>query len=103
MASKPPSAEIRKPSNETLVNLFKKAVADDKPVLFDYWTGSLEKTVAIGVREYQGTKERILVRSEEEYTSPIANIFRSGTELIIVTENSIYVVDSSIEVKRVYG
>jgi len=97
------SAEIRKPSSETLVNLFKKAVADDKPVLFDYWVGSLEKSVAIGVREYNGNKERILVRSEEEYTSPISNIFRSGTELIIVTENSIYVVDAGIEVKRVYG
>ena len=99
----PVSNEMRKPTNETLVNMFKKAVSDDKPVLFDYWNGSLDKTVAIGVRESNGQKERILVRSEEEYTSPISNIFRSGTEFIIVTENSIYVVDSGIEVKKIYS
>jgi hypothetical protein len=97
------NTELRKPSNDTLVNIFKKAVADDKPVMFDYWVGSLEKKVSIGVREQGNTKERILVRSEDEYTSPIANIFRSGTEFIIVTENSIYVVDAGIEVKRIYS
>ena len=100
MASKP---ETRNPSNETFLNIFKKSVTDDKPVLFDYWAGSLEKKVSIGVRENGGTKERILVRSEDEYTSPISNIFRSGQEFIIVTENSIYVVDAGIEVKKIFS
>jgi len=101
--------ELRSPSNETLINIFKKSITDDKPVMFDYWEGSLEKKVSIGVREMvgggggsNGGKERILVRSEEEYTSPISNIFRSGKEFIIVTENSIYVVDAGIEVKRIH-
>jgi len=92
---------IREPSAATMTNIFKKALSDDKPIMFDYWVGSLEKTVAIGVRDYNGAKERILVRNEEEYTSPISNIFRSGNEFIIVTENSIYVVDSGIKVKSI--
>jgi len=92
---------IREPSSATFLNIFKKALSDDKPILFDYWVGSLEKSVAIGVRDYNGTKERILVRNEEEYTSPISNIFRSGGEFIIVTENSIYVVDAGIKVKSI--
>jgi hypothetical protein len=104
MLTQTTSSEIRKPSVETLTNIFKKSVADDKPVMFDYWAGSLEKSVSIGVREYgNNKKERILVRNEEEYTSPISNIFRSGNEFIIVTENSIYVVDSGIEVKRIFS
>jgi hypothetical protein len=102
MATQVQTPELRRPSNESLINLFKKSIADDKPVLFDYWAGSLEKSVSIGVREANGTKERILVRSEDEYTSPISNIFRSGTEFIIVTENSIYVVDAGIAVKRIF-
>jgi hypothetical protein len=92
---------IREPSPATMTNIFKKALSDDKPIMFDYWVGSLEKTVAIGVRDYNGAKERILVRNEEEYTSPISNIFRSNNEFIIVTENSIYVVDSGIKVKSI--
>ena len=102
MATTQTKTELRAPSNETLVNIFKKAITDDKPILFDYWEGSLEKKVSIGIRENGTSKERILVRSADEYTSPISNIFRSGNEFIIVTENSIYVVDHAIEAKRIH-
>lgn len=101
------SAETKMPSQTTFANLFKKAIMDDKPVLFDYWVSSLDKTVSIGVRQIPGvsgapaTTEKILVRSEEEYTSPIQNIFRSGNEFVVVTENSIYVVDSGIPIKKI--
>jgi hypothetical protein len=66
--------------------------------MFDYWTNSLEKTVLIGVKENQ---EKLLVKSEEEYTSPIAKIYKVGTEYIVVTENSIYIVDVAIPTKRI--
>lgn len=107
MSSIVETQETKMPSQATFVNLFKKAVMDDKPVLFDYWVSSLDKTVSIGVRQIPGasgapaTTEKILVRSEEEYTSPIQNIFKSGNEFVIVTENSIYVVDSGIPVKKI--
>jgi len=97
MSSTTPS--VRNPSQTTLVNLFKKSLSDDKPILFDYWVGSLEKKCAIGVKN-EG-KVKILVRSEEEYTSPIVNIFKSETEFIVITENSIYVVDAAIPVKKI--
>jgi hypothetical protein len=66
----------------------------------DYWTNSLEKTVLIGVKDDE-TKEKILVRSEEEYTSPISKIYKVGSEYIIMTENSIYIVDVNIPTKRI--
>ena len=89
---------FRLPEMTTLQHAVKLAVVDDKPIMMDYWTNSLEKTVLIGVKD---TKEKLLVKSEEEYTSPISKIFKVGKEYIIVTENSIYLVDVEIPTKRI--
>jgi hypothetical protein len=66
--------------------------------MMDYWTNSLDKSVLIGVKE---NKEKLLVKSEEEYTSPISKIYKVGKEYIIITENSIYIVDVEIPTKRI--
>jgi hypothetical protein len=88
----------RLPDIKTLQNAAKLSIVEDKPILLDYWAGSLEKKVLIGVKENQ---EKLLVKSEEEYTSPIAKIFKVGTEYIVMTENSIYIVDVAIPTKRI--
>jgi len=88
----------RLPENNTLQHAAKLSIVEDKPIMFDYWTSSLEKTVLIGVKD---SNEKLLVKSEEEYTSPIAKIYKVGTEFIIVTENSIYIVDVAIPTKRI--
>jgi hypothetical protein len=88
----------RLPENTTLQHVAKLSIMDDKPIMFDYWTSSLDKQVIIGVKDNQ---EKLLVKSEEEYTSPIAKIYKVATEYIIVTENSIYIVDSGIATKRI--
>jgi hypothetical protein len=88
----------RLPENNTLQHAAKLSIVEDKPIMFDYWTNSLDKTVLIGVKENQ---EKLLVKSEEEYTSPIAKIYKTGTEYIVVTENSIYIVDVAIPTKRI--
>jgi hypothetical protein len=93
-------SSYRFPSSKTLQHAVRLSIIDDKPIMVDYWTGSLDKTVLIGVRD-DDTKEKILVRSEEEYTSPISKIFKIEQEYIIVTENSIYVVDVGIPTKRI--
>ena len=83
---------------KTLQHASKLAIVDDKPIMLDYWNDSLEKTVLIGVKENQ---EKLLVKSEEEYTSPIVKIYKTGSEYIIATENSIYLVDVEIPTKRI--
>jgi hypothetical protein len=88
----------RLPENTTLQHATKLAIVEDKPIMMDYWTNSLDKTVLIGVKD---NKEKLLVKSEEEYTSPIAKIFKVGKEYIIMTENSIYIVDVEIPTKRI--
>ena len=93
-----PSTTYKLPSDTTLKHLSKLAILQDKPIMYDYWTTSCDKEVIIGIRE-EG--EKLLVKSEEEYTSPISKIYKIESEYIIVTENSIYVVSSDIENKRI--
>lgn len=88
----------RLPENNTLQHAAKLAIVEDKPIMMDYWTNSLDKTVLIGVKDNQ---EKLLVKSEEEYTSPVSKIYKVGKEYIIITENSIYLVDVEIPTKRI--
>jgi hypothetical protein len=88
----------RLPENTTLQHAAKLSIVEDKPIMLDYWTPSLDKTVLIGVMD---NKEKLLVKSEEEYTSPISKIFKVGKEYIVITENSIYLVDVEIPTKRI--
>jgi hypothetical protein len=92
------SPEYRLPTQKTFEHASKIAIVEDKPIMLDYWVGSIEKTVIIGVNE---AKEKMLVRNEEEYTSPISKIFKVNTEYIIITENSIYLVDTGIPTRRI--
>ena len=87
------------PGNQCLTHACKLAIVDDKPIMLDYWTDSLDKKALIGVRE--GSGEKLLVKSAEEYTSPIAKFYKSMTEFIIITENSIYIVASDIPTRKI--
>lgn len=93
------NATYRLPSETTLQNATKLSIVEDKPIMFDYWTDSLDKKALIGVRE--GTNEKLLVKSAEEYTSPIAKFYKSMTEYIVITENSIYIVASDIPTRKI--
>ena len=86
------------PSNACLQHCIKIAVVDDKPIMMDYWTNSHENNVLIGVRE---NGEKLLVKSEDEYTSPVAKFYKSGQEYIVITENSIYIVSSEIPTRKI--
>jgi len=88
----------RLPEHNTMQHAAKLAIVEDKPILLDYWTNSLDKTVLIGIKENQ---EKLLVKNEEEYTSPISKIFKVGKEFIVITENSIYIVDVEIPKKMI--
>jgi hypothetical protein len=88
----------RLPSDVTLQHAAKLSIVDDKPILLDYWTSSLEKKALVGVRD---NGEKLLVKSEEEYTSTIAKFYKSGNEYIIITENSIYIVSNEIPTRKI--
>ena len=88
----------RLPSDATLKYAAKLGIVEDKPIMLDYWTASLDKKALVGSKE---SGEKLLVKSEDEYTSSIAKFYKSGTEYIVITENSIYIVSSEIPTRRI--
>ena len=92
------NSSYRLPSDTSLQHASKLAIVEDKPIMLDYWTASVDKKALVGVRE---SGEKLLVKSAEEYTSPIAKFYKSGTEYIIITENSIYLVSSDIPTRKI--
>jgi len=87
------------PSATVMAQAAKIAIEQDRPIYLDYYQDSIAKKCCIGVR---GT-EKMLVKSDTEYTSPIASIMRIKEEAtyIVLTENSLYVVSADIPVKRI--
>ena len=98
MSNQVEAQQYPSPSTECLQHACKLAIVDDRPIMMDYWTSSHDNNVLIGVRE---GGEKLLVKSEDEYTSPIAKIFKVGNEYIILTENSLYIVNANISTKRI--
>jgi hypothetical protein len=93
-----PSFNYRLPSDITMKHATKLSIVDDKPIMMDYWTASLDKKALIGAKE---NGEKLLVKSEDEYTSSIGKFYKSGTEYIVITENSIYVVSNEIPTRKI--
>ena len=95
-----PTAELayRLPADVTLKHAAKLSIVEDKPILLDYWTASLDKKALIGAKD---TNEKLLVKSEDEYTSSISKFYKTGTEYIVITENSIYIVSADIPTRKI--
>lgn len=87
------------PSATVMAQAAKIAIEQDRPIYLDYYNDSLDKKCCIGV---QGTT-KFLVKSDSEYTSPIASIMRLKEEkaFLVMTENSLYIVSADIAVKRI--
>lgn len=94
------SEEQQLPSLKTLQHASKIAILEDKPILLDYWSDSFSNNALIGVKQTED-QEKILIKNEEEYTSPISKIFKTGDEFLIITENSIYLVSNQIPMKKI--
>jgi hypothetical protein len=92
------SFNYRLPSDVTMKHAAKLSIVEDKPIMFDYWASSLDKKALIGAKE---NGEKLLVKSEDEYTSTISKFYKSGSEFIIITENSIYIVSNDIPTRKI--
>jgi hypothetical protein len=92
------ASNYRLPNELTLKHVTKLAIVEDKPIMMDYWSASLDKKALVGVKD---SGEKLLVKSEDEYTSPISKFYKSATEYIIITENSIYLVSADIPTRKI--
>jgi hypothetical protein len=94
---------VEVPNEKVLAHAAKIAMEQDKPLMFDYYMDTRAGGTAF-LGEDKDTKERILVKNPEEYTSPVKNMFKKFHEkdkplfdYIIVTENSVYIVSGSMK------
>lgn len=97
-SSSAPQQEIL-PHATTLLHAARLGIQQDKPIQLDYYVESATNKAFIG--EDPETKEKMLVKSNEEFTSLIGKIYKVSEDFIILTENSIYIVSGKIQKRRI--
>ena len=89
------------PGAATLLQASKIAINEDRAIMLDYYRQTANGTAFLG--EDPTTKERILVKSKEEFTSLIKKLYKVNEcdDFIILTENSLYIVSGKIQKRKV--
>ena len=98
-ASASASVSLSAPTPQTLVQAAKLAMEQDRAIMLDYYVDTAQGKAFLG--EDGATKERVLVKSKEEFTSLIKKLYKVGEDFIVLTENSLYVVSGKIQKRTV--
>jgi hypothetical protein len=93
------SLETPLPSAQVLLQAAKLAQQLDRPIQLDYYAETFSGKAVIG--EDQETKEKLLVKSNEEYTSLVQKIYKVAEDYLILTENSIYIVSGKVQKRKI--
>jgi hypothetical protein len=94
-----PASQDSLPHATALLQAAKLAIQQDRPIQLDYYVESTTNKAFIG--EDPETKEKMLVKSNNEFTSLIGKIYKVQEDFLILTENSIYIVSSKIQKRRI--
>ena len=87
------------PSATTLLQASKLAIQMDCPIQLDYYVDSTTGKAFIG--EDNESKDKVLVKSKDEFTSLIQKFYKVGNDFLILTENSIYIISGKVQKKRI--
>jgi hypothetical protein len=87
------------PCQAILVQSAKFAIEQDRPVLFDYYVDTATNKACM--MEDTESKNKILFKSRDEYTSYVQKVYKVADDYMILTENSIYIVSGKITKRRV--
>jgi hypothetical protein len=95
------------PNATCLIQAARIAIQQDKPIQLDYFTETGNGAAYIG--EDGTTKERVLFKSKDAFTSFIQKLYKvpatqaadSPYDYIILTENSLYIVSGKIQKRKV--
>jgi len=97
-AAAPKAADIV-PTATALVQAARLGIQQDKPIQLDYYVDSAQGKAFLG--EDAETKERVLIKSKEEFTSLVQKIYKVDEDILILTENSIYLVNGKIQKRKI--
>jgi len=87
------------PSAQTLSHAARIAIQQDKAIMLDYYMDTLNGKAFMG--EDTDTKEKLLIKSNEEFTSLIQKVYKVQEDFIILTENSVYIISGKVQKKRI--
>lgn len=87
------------PSVTTLVQAARLSIQQDKPLQLDYYNDTANLKAFIG--EDPETKEKVLVKNREEFTSLISKTYKVAEDFLIMTENSIYIISGKVQKRKI--
>lgn len=87
------------PSPTALLQAARLAMKEDRPIQLDYYEATHKGTAFIG--EDPVRKQKMLVKSSEEFTSLVQNMYKAGDDILVLTENSIYIVSSNTTKRKI--
>ncbi len=99
LVSAPPAPTELLPHVNTLIQAARLSIKEDKPIQLDYYGDTANGKAFIG--EDPETKEKLLVKSREEFTSYVSKMYKVGEDYLITTENSIYIISGKIQKRKV--
>jgi len=94
-----PATQEAVPSAQTLNHAARLAIQQDKPIMLDYFMDTFNNKAFMG--EDDDTKEKMLIKSNDEFTSIIQKIYKVQEDFIVLTENSIYIVSGKVQKRRI--
>lgn len=98
-AAAPAASNVLYPSAQTMMQAAKFAIEQDRAIMLDYYNASHTKSAFFGVDP--NTNERILIKNKQEFTSLVNKALKTGDDLLVLTENSLYIVSSNIQRRSV--
>jgi hypothetical protein len=99
--SAPGAVQDPLPNATCLVQAAKLAIQQDKPIQLDYYVATATGKAFLGEDSDTKDKDKVLVKSKEEFTSLVKKLYKVGDDFLILTENSIYVVSGKIQKRKV--
>ncbi len=87
------------PSPTALLQAARLAMKEDRPIQLDYYEATHKGAAFIG--EDPARKQKMLVKSSEEFTSLVQNMYKAGDDILVVTENSIYLVSAKTTKRKI--
>lgn len=83
-------------SEDTLNKAFKLSLKFTKPIDTYFYLDSCRGNVCI----LNDGEEMVIFKNEDEHTSPILKIFKSGEQFIVMTENTIYLLSANTPMRN---
>jgi hypothetical protein len=87
------------PNAAVLSQASRLAILQDKPILLDYYLDTVNGKAFIG--QDAETNEKMLFKSNDEFTSMIQKVYQVAEDFIVMTENSIYIISGKTLKKKI--